>query len=242
MKQLILLGFAGATISSQAATTVFADGNFNTVWNTVTPTNGTIADLDAGGGGSQTTTVTINGGNPNAFLNILLSIGSGERVVSSFSWRDDFTIDPAVVGGITNIGYSFDAKRGDATNSGNAQAFGMAIRQNGIHYYNYKSSILTTWNNYADSSFTPAELTVYGGQVDEAAAGGFEVPDFSATGAPITFGYMRYNSTLSSSVFVNGEMDNYEVTVEHNIVPEPSAAQMAMVGLLVGTIFLRRRG
>lgn len=219
-------------LPTQAVTTLFSDGDFTTPWTTVMPTNGTTTDQDSGGGGSQATSVSLTGGNPGAFLDILLNIGSNSRIVGTFSWRDDFTIDPAAVGGITNISYSFDSKRGAASNLGNAQAFGIAIRQNGIHYYNYNANSLTSWETYSDSDLTVGELAVYGGEADEAAAGGFLTPDFSATGAPITFGYMRLNSTVGSNAFVHGFMDNYSVTVEHPLVPEPSVIALVLGGML----------
>ncbi|WP_269539990.1 PEP-CTERM sorting domain-containing protein [Cerasicoccus fimbriatus] len=232
----------GAAVSASAFTTVFSDGDFDPIWNTVMPTNGTTTDPDAGGGGSQTTSVSATGGNPGAFLDILLNIGSSNRIVGTFSWRDDFTIDPAAVGGITNISYSFDAKRGASNNPGNAQAFGMAIEQNGIHYYSYNANSLTDWNNYSDSDFTIGELAVYPGEQDEAAAGGFETPDFSASGAPITFGYMRLNSTVGAAAFIHGFMDNYSVTVDHVLVPEPSTYALALGAvMLVGVVVRRRR-
>lgn len=240
LKSLCALGLVLATFPVGAATTVFTDGDFVSTWNTVMPTNGLTTNPDSGGGGSQTTTVSLSGGNPDSFLDIRLNVGSNNRIVGTFSWREDFTINPAAVGGITNISYSFDAKRGASTNAGNAQAFGIAIRQNGIHYYNYNANSLTTWNTYSDTNLTNAELAVYGGESDEASAGGFETPDFSASGAPITFGYMRLNSTVGSNVFVHGFMDNYSVTVEHNLVPEPTLSVLVLMGAAAFTARRRR--
>ena len=241
-----LAGFAlcafGSLLSPcQAFTTTFLDGDFTTTWNTVDPTNGRTTDQDSGDGGSFVTSVVSSGGNPGAFLDIRLNIGSDNRVMGTFSWREDFTIHPATVGGITQIQYSFDAKRGDSNAVGNAQAFGLAIRQNGIHYYNYYANSLTSWNTYSDSDLTASEFAVYGGDFDEATLGGFLTPDFSATGAPITFGYMRMNSTVGGSAFVHGQMDNYSVSVTHNLIPEPSLSILAFGGFVTAASLRRKR-
>ena len=84
LKQLMLGCVAGATMSATAATTVFSDGDFAPIWSVVTPTNGTTADPDAGGGGSEATSVAPSGGNPDAYLDIRLNIGSSNRIVGAF--------------------------------------------------------------------------------------------------------------------------------------------------------------
>ena len=238
---LSLCVFGSLLSPCHAFTTTFIDGDFTTTWNTVAPTNGRTTDQDSGDGGSFVTTVLSSGGNPGAFLDIRLNIGMDNRIMGTFSWREDFTIHPATVGGITHVQYSFDAKRGDSNAAGNAQAFGFAIRQNGIHYYNYNANSLTSWNSYSDTDLTAAEFGVYGGDLDEATLGGFLTPDFSASGAPITFGYMRLNSTVGSSAFVHGQMDNYSVVVTHNLIPEPSLATLALGGLVTAASLRRKR-
>ncbi len=60
-------------------------------------------------------------------------------------------------------------------------------------------------------------------------------PDFSATGAPITFGYLTTNGTPSTSYTVTGGVDNWSVDVH---VPEPASLSVLALGALP---LLRRR-
>jgi hypothetical protein len=65
-------------------------------------------------------------------------------------------------------------------------------------------------------------------------------PDFSASGAPIAFGYYTANST-TFSMTTTSAYDDFVVTV-HQQVPEPSALLLSATGLTALVLRRRRQG
>ncbi len=119
------------------------------------------------------------------------------------------------MGAIISLTYSEDRNT-------TGQEFGPAIEQNGNLYYAYAGSGGTSGWQSTTMTFTPGAatnnlLTAFGTDMSSSAH-----PDFSATGAPMTFGFAAIdNSTASSFTAVSG-YDNWSIGVTtNNVVPEP---------------------
>jgi hypothetical protein len=135
------------------------------------------------------------------------------------------------LGAIISLPYSEDRNT-------TGQEFGPAIEQNGNLYYAYAGSGGTSGWQSTTMTFTPAAatnnlLTAFGTDMSSSVH-----PDFSANGAPMTFGFAAIdNSTASSFTAVSG-YDNWSIGVTtNNSVPEPAGIGML---LLTGFALMRR--
>jgi hypothetical protein len=196
---------------SAAGVTVFADGTFNLPdWS--------ITRIQFGNGGQQTESQQLFGGNPDEFLEITNLVFAApnpnqfSRIVGVYL-KNDAVHNPQVDGPITSIRYSEDALL--VSGFGNGQGIRPALEQGGNIYlgplllspdFVWTPKLLA---NLTASSFylAPEVLNMH--------------PDFSATGAPIKFGFARLNTTPGNSIFIVGGIDNWRVEVTS--VPEPSA-------------------
>ncbi|MGE0857469.1 MAG: hypothetical protein AB7P42_00100 [Gammaproteobacteria bacterium] len=217
------LVFTFASSLSQAAT--FADGSFADNWTTITVGDGT----------SAAARVT-SGGNPNSYFSITNVTDPGESVYGVYL-KTTAVYTPALEGAIASIDYDEDAKF--FVGGGNHQAGGMALRQNGVLYITNTAAYTNgaDWGPLMTSMLTPPSVAVtFAGLSAEDFSTIADVnlhPDFSASGAAITFGFFRANG--SSNTRVSG-IDNWSVTVNTATatVPLPAAiyAQLAGVALL----------
>ena len=139
---------------------------------------------------------------------------------------------PASTGPIISLTYTEDRNT-------TGQEFGPAIQQGSNLYYAYGGSAGTSGWQSNTMTFTPGAatnnlLTSFGTDISSSAH-----PDFSATGAPITFGFAAIdNSTASSFTAVSG-YDNWSISVTTNDpVPEPAAIGILLV--LTSFALLRR--
>lgn len=192
-------------------------------------------------GGTYSVTAVATGGNPGSFLNINLIVNGGFQAVTTFSYLPIFIHNPSTQGVINSIDYAFDTKRGASPAIGNAQAYGIGLKQNGIHYYTYYADSITTWQPIAETGILASDFFVDGGDYESALVLGLETPDFSSSGSEITFGYWRGNSTTYSNSYAEGYMDNYNVSIDFTPVPEPSQAALALGLSSLCCLVLRRR-
>ncbi|WP_308951515.1 hypothetical protein [Thalassobacterium maritimum] len=220
---------------------IFSASDFPTAWDTVEVSSGPSSNPDGGGGGSASVSVAASGGNPGSYLNINLNVNGGYRIVTSFSFLPSFVHTPSTQGAINSLDYSFDTRRGGSTSPGNAQAYGLGIEQNGIHYYTYYADSITSWQTISETLIEADDFFVDGANTDEAAIAGAATPDFSASGSAITFGYWRGNSTTVGSAYAEGYMDNYNVTLDYAPVPEPSQVAWALGIVSLCVVMIRRR-
>lgn len=217
----LVLSFASSL--SQAAT--FADGSFADNWTSTVVGDGT----------SAATRVT-SGGNPNSYFSITNVTDPGEFVYGVYL-KTTAVYNPSLEGAIASIDYDEDAKF--FVGGGNHQAGGMALRQNGVVYITNTAAYTNSadWGPLMSSMLTPppVALTFAGLSAEDFStiADASLHPDFSASGAAITFGFFRANG--SSNTRVSG-IDNWSVTVNTATaaVPLPAAlyAQLAGIALL----------
>jgi hypothetical protein len=224
-----MAGFVLTTtpLVASAAPVVFFDGTFlDGDW--------TTSVVPSGVGGSGSAGQAASGGNPDFFREISITlvmptadIGAQVDVVSI---KPSAVYDPASQAAIAFIDYSEDAILLDG--SGNGHALTLALEQAGVIYAGLPRLVSP------DSEWTPKSIL---GLVasDFRRVGGTGQPDFSATGAPIAFGFWRaFSSPAGNSAGTRiGGIDNWTVTVHP--VPEPSSA--LLIGLGIGILAARRR-
>ena len=261
-----LLAVAMAATSSAAVT--FSDSNPVTAaaggnWSPVASTAGGLYVLSIGNSYSYYNTAV----SPHTEEN-MLALGFTHSEVADVYWgvgaRHSATVDPAAMGGIGSIDYQQIARK--ASLDGVAQA--LLLIQNG-KYYRTAFNVIPPSSSSPFQTFTAAGLTAasfgeFTGQsykYSEPAADGranfSSNPDFSATGAPISFGWLGHfqsgsggygtadATVLPFSLASPGSTDSnaaYLLTTDFSItfneVPEPASALLAVVGM---TAMLGRR-
>jgi hypothetical protein len=218
---LLLTRPAGASIIT------FSDNTFN-------PSDWSLTTQTKGPGGDARAVQQSSGGNPSAYRQVTVDVvGSSDSEVYAFNLKNGATVSPASTGAIISLTYSEDR---DTT----GQEFGPAIQQGSNLYYAYAGSGGTSGWQSTTMTFIPGAatdnlLTSFGTDMSSSVH-----PDFSATGAPMTFGFAAIdNSTASSFTAVSG-YDNWAISVNTNgSVPEPGS--MGVLGLTSLALMRRPR-
>lgn len=216
-----ILVFAPAVVS--AGNVNFTDGTFND--NDWAFSVGSI-DPTMSAGVQQ----ALTGGNPGARRETTMNLGplpynqTANMILRNINTT--FLYDPAVSGAISEISFSFDVK---ATQPYLGQGFASVplFEQNGLFYAPLPAlqNLTYSTDSWVIRAFTGAlnawDLTP-----------GVGLPDFSATGAPIRFGYAVATSYYCpnpngcTGITVADSLDNFHVTVtsvpNQDQVPEPS--------------------
>lgn len=148
-----------------------------------------------GNSGTFTTPQKTSGGNPGEHVQVnhaLANAPNGEQ--SGFSLlheRIGFVHDPGVDGPIGKVDMSIDLRRDDQN-----QRVRFALTQGGLVYVTNDSittgDFPTGWNTWAIPALTE---TAFVRMEPDQNLIGTEHPDFSASGASITFGYSTANNT-----------------------------------------------
>lgn len=181
-------------------TTKFADGNF-------APANWTIIPVTVGSGGAQTAVQSKKGGHPGSYRVITNTVftesGGIGSVMYGFNEYKKGAFNPAQKGAITSISYSEDSLL--ISGFGQGQATGAAVIQNGVVYFD--TMLITPnhkWTHQSQKNLTAASFT---------ASDQTSHPDFSATAAPMQFGFYRANSAGFQYTIVAG-IDNFSITIK----------------------------
>ena len=177
----------------------------------------------SGGAGGQTAMQAATGGNsggaPDPFWSVTTQSGAS---VSTFHFNPAYVIDPSSTP-IQSINFSIDYSPISAFGQG--MGFGFALQQSGVVYSTpgvvSGSANLGSWQTYQLNGITAAS---------------FSGVDFSATGAPITFGFQTGNTGGSG---INVGFDNYSLNAA--VVPEPGTCLLLLSGLASAGLFRRRR-
>ena len=138
------------------------------------------------------------GTNDNVFLNVA-------------DFNDDGTLD-IVTRSVAENHVAFLYGKGDGTFQSVGMEFSPALLQGGSYYV--ASGTLdngTTWTHFDSGSLTAADFQLVAGD-------GPAHPDFSATAAPIRFGFATSNTSPISSA--NGGVDNWSVTITPKLNPD----------------------
>lgn len=148
-------------------------------------------------------------GDVGSFRTITNTVHSASKGVNSnvmgLHWQVGATYDPQTQGAITAINYSEDAIL--IQGFGEGQAAGLALRQD-QQVYLPVSRLITP-----EPSWTHKELADLQAQDFIAMGTTDQHPDFSATGAPIQFGFFRANTTTNAEYSITSGIDNWSVSI-----------------------------
>ncbi|MCE9620413.1 MAG: hypothetical protein K8R92_10990 [Planctomycetes bacterium] len=211
MPSSFALVVALAASSSCFAAVVVSDGTFNDAdWSMTTFQFGPY-----GGGGSASQTA---GGVPESCRMVTNSCGNDYSGAWNLSMLETFSYNPSSGGALTDLTFSMDSRYVDGL-----QAMSFVVEQDN-HFWRVGYFINTeSWTTYA---IAPVAADFYAMDLDTPA-----LPDFSATGGVIRFGFGSANSSTSWGYSRTGLYDNFVV----NFVPSPAGLTIAgAVGLLRG--------
>ncbi|MBU6413774.1 MAG: hypothetical protein KGS45_09885 [Planctomycetes bacterium] len=219
------------TIASLAqADVVYSDGTF-------TPSNWGLETFTANGaGGSVTAAQLSSGGNPGQARSVTNTTGTGPDQtifgLHRYGTTNATRYEPLNQGAIASVDFSIDfAFRSGVGGQGHGLALGA---KQGTVIYAAAATVTgssTAWNTYSVTGLSAADFT---------AVSGTGAINFSASGAPIRFGFITSNSNGSSGTSYFNEIayDNFLVRV--NQVPAPTWTSV-VCGTLITTACRRRR-
>lgn len=152
-----------------------------------------------------------SGGNAGAFRKMTVQVAPGSGLSRVLHLSVSSTYDPQVQGAISVVDYAEDCAVFSASDVNYVES-SIVIEQGGRRYISDLPRILCTSREWAASA-RPGLRQQDFMQVDGPPCNvGEACPDFTATGAPIRFGYERISLTTPGGSVVQG-IDNWKVTV-----------------------------
>jgi hypothetical protein len=242
---LFCVGAALLSWQTMAAAVTVSDSTFvNTDW--------TITSFSSFNGGTSSAAQVASGGNPGPYRNVTDTLNNGgvPSVVLGVSIYSPFTYNPAVSGAISAVDYSEDAACISGC-FGSGQSTGPALLQGGVIYVLGSSSVITgpgaAFVNHSLSGLTAADfggVSLTGSTfVDNSVH-----PNFSASGAPIQFGFLRANGTGPGGIgyTLAAGIDNWQVTITSaalppsgiTTIPTLGTAEMVLLAFAIGLLGL----
>ena len=162
--------------------------------------------------GNLVSAVTWLTGNPGSHRALYHAgfAGCGPTEFSSSHVHNGYSWDPAVDGPLESVTVRFDAAVTDccenAGHIGDETAFGVVVRQGGVDYVsiNWIVSLGAGWSSLHFKNLQPQALSAVNGPPGQ-------IPDFSATGQEIRFGFYAYHAKEGQTVTSDNSVDNFEV-------------------------------
>lgn len=210
-----------ARLASALAIALAASAHAGIVDSTFNNADWSLTSYEYGpfGGGAEATQVV--SGNPEYARQVANSCGPSSSGSTNVSLYTAFAYIPAISGPLTELSFSIDSAYIDGLS-----AYGFVVQQGsgvwGLGYALTGPSWVSWTVSPLDAEFFPI------------APGTTGLPDFSAAGGPIRFGFYSGNSSTGFAYTRTSLFDNFAV----NFVPAPSA--MMMIGL-AGLAASRRR-
>ena len=239
IKLLSATVLAGLCTTCFASSVTFTDGNFSTT----TWTNSSLVydDPSVPGPPPLTSTGSINrqpsGGDPGAYDQNVHNITYGDTIYT-IAVDSAATYNPSMSGAISNIVFSADLMQSTAGSS----AWQLVVVQNGVKYYSVPLGAFSgaAWAAYSLSGLTQSNFDTDPTALFLGEVGTGQEPNFSASGAPLTFGYALGNrlSGPGTITTVLG-IDNWSVTINSasSSVPEPNSGVVVSAALALFLFF-----
>ena len=193
--------FLACSVLSRADTLKFSDTAFlNTEWNTTKLLDGSFSAFQVG-----------TGGNPGQFRQTDQSMNPGESIILVHT-RAAAVYDPSASGALGMVNGSFNVKFVAGSTGTSQVAYRLALEQGDSLYMSSDyvvalgpgNGLPGEWQNFSLSGLTASNFSRISGS---------GTLDFSASGAPITFGYMTTNTANVTSVSTSSGIDNWSVTL-----------------------------
>jgi hypothetical protein len=174
--------------------------------------------IDSGNNGSLSVNQVFSGGNSGAYRQGFHDWGPG--LINYAHGYTPQIYNPNVSGAISSLDFSYDFSALRVTNPSNGGiATEFLLEQDSVFYTSSRIGLRVNpglWVNNSGLGLVSDNF------VD--VAGSTQKPDFSANGGEISFGFATLNSTGQASGRTSTwGVDNWEVTINHQPVPEPSS-------------------
>jgi len=172
----------------------------------------------------------------NDLLQLTVSNRNGPSGVAAYYHNSTFTYNPATDGAITALDYLVQLMA--ITNLNNFQgAFASpAVRQNNTNYaaipFSTPNTVLTPFSAYA---LTAGNFGAVSGASGTIVVNNGRHPDFSSSGAPLTFGYMSILNTPPGSSANSATFGLDEVLIYVHTVRQPPALGLQTIAGVVVT-------
>lgn len=197
---------------AQAAPVVFQDGTFADADWTSLAISFEVTSRTSLPGGDVSATQQPSGGNLGSFRSVQHIVPAAPSPTTfGATWSVHFHVgsvyDPSTQGAIASIDFDEDAQRLVGSNLG--QSTGVAVRQGGrVFVHQVGATPESAWTHKQGRGIVASAF----GEMDSG-GGGTGKPDFSSTGGPIEFGFVRGNSTGAGgpSYSITGAIDNWRV-------------------------------
>ena len=224
VRSIFGVGAALLLCASARAVVTFSDTEFvNSNWGSET--------VALGAGGTSTGTQT-TGGNPGFGREVTnnLIIGGTIYALHRYGTTAATRYDPPISGAISAVDFSIDSKWFSGI-GGLGHGITIGAKQGTVVFRAGFDVTGSTglWETHAASGFTAPDFFAVNGSAT--------LIDFSATGAPIRFGFVVSNGAVNESYTNVVLYDNFRVVV-HNV---PSPGVPAVLGLGGLAAFARRR-
>ncbi len=192
----------------RSATTVFEDTEFaDSDWQVTVIAND--------GSPTQTAASAPSGGNPGAYRHMTHNTGQGPSSLFVYHFNRNAVYSPATLGAITGIDFREDRRVfGESFDPNAAVGATFALMQGDRIFIETTTATAAFSNLQWTTTELAAELRNFGQMAGPPCPEGGRCPDFTAAGAPITFGYGRGQGALfGQSFFTTQGIDNWRVTV-----------------------------
>ena len=203
---------------AEAATVVYSDSTFaNSDWILV---QGSSLGV---GAGTSTAEQQTSGGNPGDYREVSLTQNTSGTQIYALNILDTASYNPSAQGAITSISFSLDSKTFTSSDTHtDIQALGFVLLQSGNYYTKSGfTSGVPSWTAGSLTGLTASDFSQFGG--------GAGMPNFSATGGPIEFGFFDANSG-TANLTTNVGVDNFSASLDTQSIPEPSILALMLAG------------
>ena len=215
------------------ASVVFSDGNFaDTDWSHKV--------YASGSGGSQTASQELAGGNPDSFLHIQNTVNTPDSItwVGGYFLKKGAVYEPSVSGAIQSVDYGEDAIMFSGFGGGQASFMVIAQADNIYFQFPYLGTNFGQWSQIIQKGLTAKNFVQFDFSrcnIEPACLNLSSHPDFSTSGATMTFGFGSANAARvgASGYTIDGGIDNWQVTI--NPVPLQKITCNGKAATIIGT-------